>query len=260
MGKKARTVLTMLGIIISVVSVVIMASVVQGSNKKSMEYFERLGSNKNTVNLCGRRADAGKRLYKYCTRLPEFALGVTPNGHVSFLIVSSLRNTDNMENGTPDISLGNDKFSICNNFQIAKGRDLCVLDSEKFNHVVVLGARTAQHLFQLTNPVGQNVHIGGHPFTVVGVYKAKAPDSEYSMDNMAAVFPRPLLCSGLLRGVSPVSPCGSRCGSGSKALQIFQKVRQYISKSMSGWYLQNDGAANNVDLLFLPKESPHVFS
>ena len=38
--KKTRSFLTMLGIIIGVASVVIMVSVVQGQNQKSMEYFE----------------------------------------------------------------------------------------------------------------------------------------------------------------------------------------------------------------------------
>ena len=47
--KKTRSFLTMLGIIIGVASVVIMVSVVQGQNKKNMEYFEKMGDNKITV-------------------------------------------------------------------------------------------------------------------------------------------------------------------------------------------------------------------
>ena len=47
--KKTRSFLTMLGIIIGVASVVIMVSVVQGQNKRSMEYFEAMGDNKIQV-------------------------------------------------------------------------------------------------------------------------------------------------------------------------------------------------------------------
>lgn len=43
----------MLGIIIGVASVVIMVSVVQGSNRKTMEYYEKLGDNKISVNIYG---------------------------------------------------------------------------------------------------------------------------------------------------------------------------------------------------------------
>lgn len=92
-----------------------------------------------------------------------------------------------MEHGTPDILLGSEKFSICNNFQIKTGRDISYIDIEHYQNVVVLGARTAEYLFGFVNPVGETVSIGGQPFTVIGVYAAKDPDSDYSMDNMAVV-------------------------------------------------------------------------
>ena len=47
--KKTRSALTMLGIIIGVASVVIMVSVLSGQNKKSMEYYEKMGENKVTI-------------------------------------------------------------------------------------------------------------------------------------------------------------------------------------------------------------------
>ena len=68
-AKKVRAVLTMLGIIIGVASVVIMVSVVQGSNKKMLEYFERMGNNKVSVYLYGRDQKVVKpMLYDYCAR------------------------------------------------------------------------------------------------------------------------------------------------------------------------------------------------
>ena len=47
--KKTRSFLTMLGIIIGVASVVIMVSVVQGQNKKNLEFYEKMGDNKINV-------------------------------------------------------------------------------------------------------------------------------------------------------------------------------------------------------------------
>lgn len=225
-AKKARTALTMLGIIIGVASVVIMVSIVQGSNKKSMEYFERLGNNKITISIYGSSdSNIGQRLYEYCMRLPELISGVTPNGYVSFPIVSGFRNTDNMENGVPNISLGNDQFSICNNFQISKGRDLCVLDSEKFLNVVVLGARTAEYLFNFTNPIGQQVRIAGYPFTVVGVYKAKDPDSEYSMDNMAVV---PESANRILNRNEPITEFIVKASSSSATKKVIPMLGSFL--------------------------------
>lgn len=204
-ASKARTALTMLGIIIGVASVVIMVSVVQGSNKKQLEYFERMGNNRISVDIFssmmitetadgttvalspGPVKDIGRLLYDYCARYPKLITGVTPQGNISGSVVSGLRNSDKMENGTPNISLGNEKFSVCNNFQIARGRDISYLDVKEYKQVVVLGAALAKYLFQFSNPVGKSVTIAGHPFTVIGVYAAKDPNSQYSMDNMAVV-------------------------------------------------------------------------
>ena len=187
-AKKVRAVLTMLGIIIGVASVVIMVSVVKGSNQKMMEYFERLGSNKVTVFLHGgERKGLKESLYDYCARRKDIISGITPDVDLSLPISYGARNTTKMETGGPSVYLGNTDYSVCNNFQIGKGRDLSYLDSKLFRNVVVLGARTASYLFDQVNPVGKKVHVGGQPFLVIGVYKAKDPDSEYSLDNMAVV-------------------------------------------------------------------------
>ena len=204
-ASKARTALTMLGIIIGVASVVIMVSVVQGSNKRQLEYFEKMGNNKISVNIysstvfmeagdgssvavsSGPVKDVGRMLYDYCARQPDLITGVTAQGYASGPVISGIRNSDKMEGSTPNISLGNEKFSVCNNFQIAKGRDISYLDVKDYKQVVVLGAALAKYLFQSTNPVGKSVTIAGYPFTVIGVYAAKDPNSEYSMDNMAVV-------------------------------------------------------------------------
>ena len=187
-AKKVRAILTMLGIIIGVASVVIMVSVVKGSNQKMLEYFERLGNNKVTVLIHGRERPGLKELiYEYCDRRKDVFSGITPDVDLSMPISYGARNTTKMETGGPSIHLGNTSYSICNNFQIGKGRDLSYLDSKLCRNVVVLGAKTASYLFDHVDPVGKKVRIGGQPFQVIGVYRAKDPDSDYSMDNMAVV-------------------------------------------------------------------------
>ena len=187
-AKKVRAILTMLGIIIGVASVVIMVSVVKGSNQKMLEYFERLGNNKVTVLIHGRERPGLKELlYEYCDRRKDVFSGITPDVDLSLPITYGARSTEKMETGGPSIHLGNTSYAICNNFQIGKGRDLSYLDSKLCRNVVVLGAKTASYLFDHVDPVGKKVRIGGQPFQVIGVYRAKDPDSDYSMDNMAVV-------------------------------------------------------------------------
>ena len=188
-GKKARSILTMLGIIIGVSAVVIMVSIVQGANKMSKEYYERMGTNKITVSAHQwNGADISQELYDYCLSLSDLVMGVTPNA--SFWSESGIKynasTTANMDY-TPELYLGSDQFAVCNNFTLEKGRDISYLDVKKHEQVIVLGSRVAEYLFPYQNPIGESVTISGYRFRVIGVYAEKDPGSSWSMDNMAVV-------------------------------------------------------------------------
>ena len=76
--------------------------------------------------------------------------------------------------GSPQIYLGSDQFSICNSYEIEKGRDLSYLDIQKYQKVVVLGSKLADYMFQAQNPVGKTISIGGVNVTHLPDYK-RAP-------------------------------------------------------------------------------------
>src|SRR5699024_9316267 len=59
---------------------------------------------------------------------------------------------------------------------------------KNYNQVCVLGARAARNFFDYADPIGKELQVNGLPFTVVGVYAEKDPDSQWSMDNII-VFP-----------------------------------------------------------------------
>lgn len=63
----------------------------------------------------------------------------------------------------PTLYLGNNQFGQCNDYTIAKGRDLSYLDVKNSSKVCVLGAATADYLFNFANPIDQIITISGHP-------------------------------------------------------------------------------------------------
>ena len=77
----------------------------------------------------------------------------------------------------PTLYLGNNQFGQCNDYTIAKGRDLSYLDVKNSSKVCVLGAATADYLFNFANPIDQIITISGTPFRVVGVYSYKGDRS-----------------------------------------------------------------------------------
>ena len=178
-GKKGRSVLTMLGIIIGLAAVIILVSFAQGQNKAMMDYYNSLGT--NTINISAYTYDGRDitdQLYKYCQGMDEYLLGVTPNGQINSTVTitygtksASTEYRDGMDwNTMPQIMLGNQQYSLCNNYTIAKGRDLAYLDVKGLSQVCVLGYNMADQLFNYADPIGQTVNINGLPFTVIGTY------------------------------------------------------------------------------------------
>ena len=187
-SNKVRSFLTMLGIIIGVAAVIILVSVVQGSNQQMKDYYESMGTNKITVSAYQFNGkDVTEELYDYCLSLKDLVLGVTPNSSYYGTVKYQTKTADNQNYGPPPVYMGSDFYSLCNNYKISEGRDICWLDVKNYNQVVVLGAGLRELLFDYKNPIGEKVTIGGQKFEVIGVYEAKGTEQNWYPDYMAVV-------------------------------------------------------------------------
>ena len=192
-AKKTRSFLTMLGIIIGVASVVIMVSVVQGQNKKNMEYLEAMGDNKISVYAYQWYETSGSvsdLLYEYCLGMQDLVLGVTPQidvwQEITIKYGAKSFNTNDWDRWEDRMSvvLGSDQYGVCNNYTIGGGRELSFLDVEKSNQVCVLGAGAKEKLFDFVDPVGETIFINSQPFLVVGWYESMGVEGWSELDNM----------------------------------------------------------------------------
>ena len=191
-SKKTRSFLTMLGIIIGVASVVVMVSVVSGQNKRNMEDYEKMGDNKITINAnsyTGQNMD--QILNDFILRLGDSVIGITPNIQLfgnEMLVKYGAKtySTQNYENWEEmvQVVLGNDRYGVCNNYQLAGGRELSYLDIENASNVCVLGGGLKQMLFDYTDPVGETITINGIPYLVIGWYAQKDISYYPEVDNI----------------------------------------------------------------------------
>ena len=174
-----RSALTMLGIIIGLAAVIILVSYAQGQNAAMRAYYESMGT--NTVEVYAytwdSSLDVSQSLYNYCLGLDDLVVGFTPSGQVytdaKISYGSKTLPTDDYQTAT-SLYLGNDQYGLCNDYQIARGRELSFLDMEKLNQVCVLGSATAEELFSFADPLDKTITINGIPFRVVGVYESKS--------------------------------------------------------------------------------------
>ncbi len=191
-SKKTRSFLTMLGIIIGVASVVVMVSVVSGQNKRNMEYYEKMGDNKITINANSYTGqDMDQILNDFILRLGDSVIGITPNIQLfgnEMLVKYGAKtySTQNYENWEEmvQVVLGNDRYGVCNNYQLAGGRELSYLDIENASNVCVLGGGLKQMLFDYTDPVGETITINGIPYLVIGWYAQKDISYYPEVDNI----------------------------------------------------------------------------
>ena len=99
------------------------------------------------------------------------------------------------------------------------------MDIQGSQQVIVLGDRTARYLFGYQEPVGKTVLLHGHPFEVVGVYRAKDPNSEYSMDNMAVV---PYTLCRLLNRRNTLDSFTVRASSSETTAEVSSRVSGFL--------------------------------
>ena len=141
-SNKARSALTMLGIIIGLAAVIVLVSYAQGQNMAMQRYYESMGTNKISVSAYDWTGgtDISQSLYDYCLNLSDQVVGFSPNGTVSSAppikfgsktlsrdmngggsVIMSGGMTISGDSGDnyPTLYLGNNQFGQCNDYTIA---------------------------------------------------------------------------------------------------------------------------------------------
>ena len=273
-SNKARSALTMLGIIIGLAAVIVLVSYAQGQNMAMQRYYESMGTNKISVSAYDWTGgtDISQSLYDYCLNLSDQVVGFSPNGTVSSAppikfgsktlsrdmngggsVIMSGGMTISGDSGDnyPTLYLGNNQFGQCNDYTIAKGRDLSYLDVKNSSKVCVLGAATADYLFNFANPIDQIITISGTPFRVVGVYDYKGDRSSSSsgteddqwinemISGMDKMILLPSTMNRIFNNNEPISDYVVKVRSAEDLRPVITGLKGFLSKmidSNNGYY------------------------
>lgn len=175
---KFRSLLTMLGVVLGVSSLMAMFSLVAGmangmretlAEVGGIEQVEVIGKEISDRNLAmadlspGRRVEDAIAIRKAVPLVehvsPEVELGAALQADGPVL-------RERIFGGEPE-------FLPANNHRMASGRFICQTDLDRALHVVVLGRGAIERLWPGDpdcNPIGQTIQINMRPFTVVGVF------------------------------------------------------------------------------------------
>ncbi len=172
---KIRTLLTMLGIILGVASVIAMLSIGEGAKQEALAKFEELGVNNIVVREKSlsdlEREEARAKFSAGLSLADAAAIGqilstvdrVAPQAELEVEAKFEDKNVKSMLVGvTPEL------FEILN-YKISAGSALSAEQCERGTRVCMLGADVVRSLFPLTDPMGRQVKIDDQWFEVTGV-------------------------------------------------------------------------------------------
>ena len=162
-SNKLRSILTMLGIIIGVMSLVVMVSLVNGATGAVTGEIESLGKDMLIVSI---RDDKGSplRLENLAEIASDEAIAqIAPSGTMAATA----------KNGYSDASVSlygtTAAYDEIQGLELSYGRFIKTTDVDNHSYVIVLSYEMANELFGMNNVVGENISINGRNFQVIGV-------------------------------------------------------------------------------------------
>jgi putative ABC transport system permease protein len=188
---RLRAVLTMLGVIIGVGSVVALVAVGQGATNGITQQLQNLGTNLLTVNpgatfTGGTRGAAGSATTLKLGDAAAIAqldgvAAVAPQVQTQALVVAGTQNTTTTVVGTTAA------YATIRNYEVWQGTFLTDASVDARMRVAVLGATTADDLGLGASAIGSTITVNGLPFQVVGILQAKGSVGPISEDDQITI-------------------------------------------------------------------------
>lgn len=167
-SNKVRTLLTMLGIIIGVMSLVVLVSLVDGATASVSENLDSIGNNVLTVTITE----------DYSSPLTQTDLDTIVEECSEVTAVSQYVSTSAaFRSGYEEAERVTITGVVSNYFDVkgvtvVSGREFLSIDNDNSSYVVIINENLAETLFGAYNVAGEELYINGYKFTVVGVIES----------------------------------------------------------------------------------------
>jgi len=195
---RLRSILTMLGIVIGIASVILTVGLGQGAQDKVKDQISALGSNLlivspgSTTSSSGVRGGFGSASTLTLQDAEAIGDGVAvPDVEAVAPVTTSNTEVDTTStNWTTSLVGATTTWPKVRTRTVETGRFFTAKEVTEGAKVVVLGPDTAEELFSgPTSPVGQTVTVGGTQLTVIGVLASTGSSSTGTSEDDTAVTP-----------------------------------------------------------------------
>ncbi|HTH53871.1 MAG TPA: ABC transporter permease [Edaphobacter sp.] len=194
-ANKLRSILTLLGVVIGVASVIAVVTLVNGANVYVASKVNRYGADTFTISkqpqiitsyeqytAFQKRKNILMDDYRFiaenCRHCSQIGAQQTTTGTIVFGTQSS---TDTTIRGQtwemPDMQ----------NLNIVQGRGFSPTDDEHASHVALIGSDIQENLLKGDDPIGKEIRVDGVPYTIIGLGEKQGKTLGQSQDNWVAV-------------------------------------------------------------------------
>ena len=192
LNNKVRSILTMLGIIIGVASVIAIVASIQGTSKLQRLQYEALGVNRIDVYGWGAKSRDWEDFEEYLdTELADKVAAWSPQTQYydwqSDGIQYRSQKLSN-DNGYTYMYFGNQDYGEVTSHTISAGRDISAADCTSRATGRVIGETIRKYFFGAMSPLGQKIRIGSKSFEIIGVYEGKF-DGKLNTEDQLIVMP-----------------------------------------------------------------------
>ncbi len=176
-ANKMRTILTMLGIIIGVASVITMVSIGQGVSKSVEDNISALGTNLLTISPSMIKTGGVQSTAGVQTLTVEDSEAIASEcdlvAFVSPMVRRNMQIVFGNQNWNTSVYGVSYNYSQIRNWDVEQGEFFTEQDVKGSSKVCVIGTTIAENLFENESPIGQVLRVQKVPFRVVGVLQSK---------------------------------------------------------------------------------------
>ena len=194
-GNKLRTILTLVGVVMGVASVIMVITLVQGAKKYISTKLSGYGADVFTVTRMSSVIFSADDYFRFQKRkilhIEDYQAirdNCTECSEVGALLAKSTNVVVNGKSSNNTEVRGYTWTMVSlNNIDIALGRGFTPADEDKGTHAAIIGYDIVDNLLGEGDPIGREIRVDGIPYTVVGVGDRQGKTFGQSQDNWVAV-------------------------------------------------------------------------
>src|SRR3990167_326751 len=240
LAKKARSSLSILGIVIGILTVASLLSIALGVRAEITKSITDLGSNLVFVTpgkVAGQGGSFSSQLgastltekdFESIRSLPEQKLTT-----IAMLVSGTVKSdfssaSDLLIYGS---SPGLDEIT---NLKLSEGRFNDADDDNQKARIAILGAEAAKKLFSERAPIDQQVEIRGEKFTVVGVLQEKGTATTFGGPDLNALVVIPIQTAWEITGTKQIFRINMQAADASSVKTLKDKVKKIVLENHNG--------------------------